>query len=226
MPPTAASATELPEWISAVSTTAGVLLALVALILTFRQVRLTANQIRDTARQEAQNSEDRTRPYVSLDIVPSLAGKPAIDLVVSNPGRSTARDVRVEVAGHDFGPLTDQDKVGPALGRLFEHGFDLAPGTRRRFFWHFPASPSSTPSGEQGAPSKGSLRATYVWQAVNDRPERAFEEHFDYNVEDLMVLAPAPWTGPRASSDAADEGLQNMINSLRAVAQNIGERNR
>lgn len=226
MPPADASATLLPEWISAISTAAGVLLALVALIVTFRQVWLTAGQIRDTARQEARNSEDRTRPYLSLDIVPSLAGKPAIDLVVSNPGRSTARNIKVGVDGHDFGPLSDRDKIGPALGRLFEHGFDLAPGTRRRFFWHFPASPSSSPSGEHGAPSRGSLRATYGWQAGDDRPERAFEERIDYNAEDLMILAPIPWTGPKASSDAEDESVQNIVHSLRALAQNVGESNR
>ena len=119
--------------------------------------------------------------------------------------------------------MSEGDVVGPALGRLLEHGFDLAPGTRRRFFWHFPASPSSTPSGEQGAPAMGSIRTSYVWQPANDRPERSFEEQFDYNVGDLMILAPVPWTGPTASND---QGTKNIVHSIRAVAHNVAENNR
>lgn len=221
-----ASASLVPEWISAISSAAGVILALVALIVTVRQVVITARQIRGTAEQEARNSEERTRPYVSIDIVPSLAGGQATDLVVTNQGRATARGVRVEVKGHTFGELSPGDVIGPALGRLLRHGFDLAPGTRKRFYWHIPASPSATPSGDLGAPDSGVATVAYSWQAADDRPEKSFQEHLEYDLTDLMKLAPVPWTGPKASSGAVDEHVKNAVHGIRAIAQNVGEQNR
>lgn len=40
--------------------------------------------MRGAALREAQDSEDRTRPYVGMDIVPGLAGSPTFDIVIEN----------------------------------------------------------------------------------------------------------------------------------------------
>lgn len=217
-----------PSWVSAISGAVGVIVAIVAVVLTVRQLTLTGRQMRATARREAEDSEARTRPYVSLDVVPSVTGPPAFDLTISNQGKTTARDVRIALVGQEFGAQSEGDVIGPALGRLFAVGFDLAPGARRRIFWYHPEEPSATPAGPLGVPIAAEILATYGWTQGNGRLDRAYEERLSYDLTELPKLLPLPSSGMEAQGNASDitTHVRNVVHSLRSIAQHLGEARR
>lgn len=215
----------LPAWVSAIATVAGVVVACVAIALTLVQVRSTAKELRMTARRQADDSEERTRPYVSVDVVPSLAGPPAIDLVLVNSGRTVARDVRLEVVGAPFEERFAGDQITPAMGRAFASGLDVAPASRRRFYWHFPSEPTASPSDEMGAPAHGEILVRYQWQPEGAAEVQFYEDRYSYNLDDLLRLTPVPFSGPKADT-GNNQYERNVEHALRAIAQNVGDANR
>lgn len=48
------------------------------------QIYLASKQMRETSKQSKQESEDRNRPYISMDVVPGLGGVGCWDLKISN----------------------------------------------------------------------------------------------------------------------------------------------
>ncbi len=153
--------TLLPEWISAISTRAGVHTSPCRLARNLPPGPPYCKPIRDTARQEAQNSEDRTRPYVSLDVVPSAGRCPGHRPRRVKPRQIDASQRSNRSSRPHLWPLVRERTCGSGSRPASRARFDLAPGTRRRFFWHFPASPSSTPNvsrARQLADQSGNLR--------------------------------------------------------------------
>jgi hypothetical protein len=231
MPPvTAPDATLLPTWIGALATTAGVAVAIVAIFLTYRQVRLTAVQLRDASVQATQDSEDRTRPYVTMNIVPSIAGHGALDLVLANTGATAAINVRFELLGAHFGLSDDDTHVGPGLREFFSTPFELAPGAKMRLFWHLPDSPAeqSDKPGAMGAPVVGELQATYG-RDVDGQPgphEYVTKHRYDFAL--WPKITPEAWTGKRNEGSSSDPltHLKNIDFGIRAVAHHVGESTR
>jgi hypothetical protein len=211
----------LPAWIDAVAAAVGVLVAIAALVFAYSQIRQTAKQMRLTAVREAQDSEERTRPYVGIDLVPGLGGSPSFDIVIENFGQTTARDIHVALAGAEFAAQSPEDEVGPALGRLFEVGFDLAPRARRRIFWRFPADEHSTPSGDMGAPVSGEVTARYSWNPGGDREQRTYEERLRYDLTEYPKLTPMAERGAKANGPDAE--AKNLVHAVRAIATHVGE---
>lgn len=221
---TASSPAELvPTWIGAISTALGVLLALVAVILTYRQVRQTSRQMREAARREAQDSEAQTRPYLGIDIVPSLSGNGAFDIVIQNFGRTSARDIVLGLADDEFGPQSEHDVIGPALARLFASGFDLAPGARRRVFWRLDDEEGAQPRGDMGAPIVGTVHATYEWWPDDDRSARRYSETIRYDLTEYPKLIPMAGSGPKTEGSSTDVIRRNAVHALRRIAQAVGE---
>lgn len=212
----------IPDWITAVATVGAVVVAAAAIWPAARQVRLAAEQAQKTAARDAQDSEERTRPYVSVDLVPGVAGSSSVDAVIENYGKSTARDIRLSLADREFGALSEGDRVGPALGRLFAAGFDLPPGGRRRIFWHMPARPSANPPGALGAPQDAEVVVAYGWTPSDGRTRREYSERLRYNLDDVLSITPVPDTGPKAAGSGIDVEAKNVVHSLRAVAQHLG----
>ena len=69
-------------------------------------------------RHLVEDSRDRTRPYVYLELVPGLWGSAAVDLIVANFGESMAHDVTLEFKDIDWdAPLTagEPDEVRPFI---------------------------------------------------------------------------------------------------------------
>jgi hypothetical protein len=215
----------VPSWIGAVATAVGVAVALIAILLTYKQVRLTAQQMRETSLREAQNSEDQTRPYLGIDVVPGLAGPPSFDLVVANFGKTTAHDIRLALVGREFQAQSEADEIGPALGRLFAAGFDLAPGARRRVFWRMPDEEGSSPRGDMGAPVSAEIVVTYQWVPGGDREIRRYEERLRYDLTEYPKLTPLPCEGAKADGSESDPttSFKNTAHALRAIAQHVGE---
>lgn len=220
----------LPTWIGALATAVGVLVAIAAILLTYRQVRLTAEQLRAASKQAAQDSEDRTRPYVAMNIVPSIASSGALDLVVTNTGATAATNVRFELLNAEFGLSDDDTRVGPDLRSFFSTPFELAPGARMRLFWHLPESAAdrSDKPGAMGAPVTGELRATYG-RDVDGQPgthEYVTKHHYDFTL--WPKITPQAWTGKTNEGSPSDPltHLKNINFGLRAIAHHLGETTR
>ena len=63
------------------------------------QIYLASKQMRETSKQSKQESEDRNRPYISMDVVPGLGGVGCWDLKIKQHGRiSRKRHINFIVA--------------------------------------------------------------------------------------------------------------------------------
>ncbi|WP_426624289.1 hypothetical protein ACPPVW_17250 [Leifsonia sp. McL0607] len=213
----------IPAWIEAVATAVGVLVAILAIVFAYAQIRQTATQMRLASAREAQDSEEQTRPYIGVDLVPGLGGPPSFDLVIENFGRATARDLKISLVDDSFQAQSAADEIGPALGRLFESGFDLAPGARRRIFWRLPSSEDASPPGDFGAPIAGEITTTYTWQAGDDRGKRAYEDRLRYDLTEYPKLTPAPAKGATTSGQNIEAQAKNAVHALRAIAEHVAE---
>jgi hypothetical protein len=213
----------VPSWIEAIATLVGVIVALVAIVFTVVQLRLTLRQMRESAIQEAQNSEARTRPYVGIDIVPGIAGAGSMDIIIENHGRTTARNIRVSLVGDTFRAQSDGDVIGEALRRLFATGFDLAPGARRRVFWQIAADENSSPRGHMGTPVAAGIAFVYDWAPGDDRPVRNYADSIQYDLTEYPKLIPLPSTGSTAQGASSEAQSKNLLHALRAIAANVAE---
>ncbi|MBT1611872.1 hypothetical protein [Curtobacterium poinsettiae] len=228
--PLPSDATLVPTWIGALATAVGVLVAIVAILLTYRQVRLTAEQLRAASVQAAQDSEDRTRPYVAMNIVPSIASHGALDLIITNTGATAATNVRFELLNAQFGLSDDDTQVGPGLRDFFSTPFELAPGARMRLFWHLPESTAerSDKRGAMGAPVTGELRATYSRDADGQPGPQEYVTQHRYDFTLWPKITPEAWTGSTNQGNSNDPltHLKNINFGLRAIAHHLGETTR
>lgn len=213
----------VPTWIEAIATLVGVVVAIGALVFTAVQIRLTARQMRETAAQEAQNSEDQTRPYVGVNIVPGVGAMGSMDIVVKNHGRTTARNIAVSLVGEEFRAQSEGDVIGEALGRLFATPFDLAPGAHRRVFWQVPANESASPRGHIGTPLVGEIAFSYDWVPGGDRDVRHYDDSIRYDLSEYPKLIPMPAKGSTEQKDTAEAQQKNLVHVLRAIAVHLGE---
>lgn len=207
--------------VGALAATAGVLVASIAIVLTVVSILSTNRQTRETRTREALNSDAQTRPYIGLDVVPSVWGSPAFDLIIVNRGRSTARKVRLSLVNAAFGPRTENDQLGARQAKVFSNDFELAPEARRRFIWHLGDTPNSEPPGEQGAPPTGELRLTYEWDPGDGRAVIQYEDRTRYELIETPNLVPTPNSGATATS-GEDKELRNVGLALRAIAEHLG----
>ena len=95
----------------------------VGAVLAWRVAKENLNHLRADSRAQA-------RPYVYAKIVPSLAGSPAWDLVIQNSGRSSAKNLLIDVSA-----WPESDMLTTALKEMFETPQTLPPSTSIRAFW-------------------------------------------------------------------------------------------
>ncbi|MBG9887337.1 hypothetical protein ABE10_12615 [Bacillus toyonensis] len=209
----------LPAWISAIATVLAAGAAVWAILA-------TGAQVRRASAQEAANSDAQTRPYVGVDIVPSIAGSGAMDIVFENHGRAVARGIRVGLVSDQFRAQSDADEIGPALGRLFATPFDLAPGARRRVFWRMPADSQANPPGDIGTPIAGEVAISYAWEPRDGRSAQGYSDSIKYDLTEYPKLTPLPASGSEAKPGDAEAIQKNTVHALRAIARSIGELNR
>ena len=211
------------SWTAAIATGVGALVAGAALWFAYRQIKLAATQMRETSRQEAENSIAQTRPYIGVDFVPGLFGSPAFDIVIQNHGRTLAKNVVLRLDGAEFAAQSEKDQIGPALGRLLATGFDLAPGARRRLLWRIAENERADPPGAQGAPISGEVIATYEWRVDGEETVRQYEYRTSYDLTEYPKLTPSPNTGATANGNDEKAQIRNISLALRAIATHLGE---
>ncbi|GEM_PF-4713604 len=163
------------NWLSNNTGPLSTLAAVGALLVSVATLFVAVIQIGRASRQLRADSEERTRPYIFLDVVPGLQGTRVWDLIISNTGKTTARDVRISL-NQDL-PTDEADKVGPNLAKLFEAGLTLPPGSRLDSpAWKpstsdvaFREVPSGCPAGSDGSPGRyrsgGHLYRRDQWHA-------------------------------------------------------------
>lgn len=209
-------------WIEAIATVVAVLVAAAAAWFAYRQIRLTGRQMRDSAEQQARDSEERTRPYIGAEFAPSISGPRGYDILIVNHGQTAARGVQIRLTDGNFEAQSPSDQVSPALADLFRVGFDLAPGARMRLLWRLPDSPYSTPRGDMGAPAEAELAISYGWQP-DCGAGRAYTDHIRYDLDTLQHLWMAPHAGSNVAGSSMETHAKNAELALRAIVGNIAE---
>lgn len=210
-------------WATAIATIVGVVLGGIAAIAAAVSIVQTGRQMRVTARNEVENSDARTRPYLGIDVAPGIGGMASMDIVFTNHGRSYARDVRVSLVGEEFQAQSAGDEIGPALGRLFATPFDLAPNAHRRVLWRIPANAQSKPPGEVGTPISGEVRVAYSGDPRDGRDSRTYEDFLRYDLTEYPKLMTLPSSGRSAPEGSDQEVEKNTVHALRAIARSVGE---
>ncbi len=80
-----------------------------------QQAELARKQSKEQAEREQQLREDQARPFVFLDLAPAEAWAGIIELVISNTGRTIARDVRTPA--FESAPGSSRPEASSVLAR-------------------------------------------------------------------------------------------------------------
>lgn len=209
-------------WFTAWVTLGGVVVAVFALLAVVRQIRDAGKQMKDSAIENEKNLQAQTRPYLGVEFVSGVAGAPSMDIVIANSGRTTASNILLNIEG-GFNSQSEEDQIGPALGRLFAVPFDLAPNTRRRVFWRIPDETGRDPRGDIGAPVKGAVLIGYDWERSPGASVVHYEEQVTYDLTEYPKLMPSPRTGPKQQGNSVEVAATNVVHVLRAIAEHIAE---
>ncbi|MFR0587886.1 hypothetical protein [Bifidobacterium pseudolongum] len=214
-----------PNWTDIIQASCSIISAvavMITLIFTWRQVKLAAQQIRQASQQAERESEDRNRPYVSAQVVPSLGGMGAWDLQIRNTGGTAAREITIRLVEGQFikGSTEDDIKVCQRIEKSIDSRFTLQPDTSLRLYWSFYST--TTEEVKTGAPLRGTIEVTYRWWDENI--DKRYKEIIPYDCETLLI--PAPSTGAKRAGKASEATLINIEHALRSISSNIGELNR
>jgi hypothetical protein len=201
------------------ATIGAALVGLLAALAAVRQLRMIQ-----------QDSRERTRPYVQLDVVPGLQGPGSWDLVVENRGASTALEVVIDAG--EFTPLDAKDHIAPVIGRYLLTPKTLVPGARRRVMWgyqlrrdvtHSDGSKESVLVREAGVLTPREATVTYTDQRKARSwwgRKRSYMETFLLNGAADGAVIPAPTEGPIPGST---DMLQHIDKALRTMNSHLGE---
>lgn len=173
--------------------------------------------------QIVQDSHDRTRPYVYLELVPGLWGSAAVDLVVANFGESMAYDVRLEFNDVDWdAPLTkdEPDEVRPYVRKgLDGKSMFIPPHGRRRFAWQQQTDENHP---RMGMPHECSITVTYAGPASGTRPAETYGEEYTLTTETHSAV-PTPQRGLHRDGKTLQTELHNIDSVLRQLNVHVGE---
>ncbi|MEV7661804.1 hypothetical protein [Paenarthrobacter sp. NPDC089316] len=209
-------------WLAAYAAALTALLSLGLLVgafLAWNVARETLKQARAAHKQVQQDSIEQTRPYVYAQVVPGLAGIGTWDLLVTNTGRSSARNLTMV---SDRWPEKD-DVVTKGLKTLFSTARSLPPGARLRVFWRVGLRSPEARFGDGTRDAKGMTGAAMVTLSYTSDDPTSPQYHDSYAIDpEGMGQPPAPYRGIDVSSglEAAQQDLHKM---LAAIAENIGE---
>ncbi|MFW0168768.1 hypothetical protein [Rothia sp. P4278] len=169
-------------------------------------------------RKLAQDSHDRTRPYIALEPRLGVQLNGAIDLVVTNYGQSPAQNVVLRPL-EKFEP-GDDEYILERLEKVLNRPFYIAPNASFRVMWR-----SIYLGNDSGAPEVVQVEVTY-----QDTKKRLFRKSRTYREiltvdTGFAVATPLPSQGPRRTSGKESEkALVNIANALRTLNQHIGNR--
>ena len=162
--------------------------------------------------QARSDSIQQTRPYVFVEIVPSLSGSPMYDVRIANSGRSAARALLIE---YDSWP-TELDDVAKAVNALFGTRRTLPPGCSIRAFWRLEGD-FTDGTTEAGLGRSGTITVRY---GSDDSSAPEYTDSFDVMV-DSSGLWPVPESGP--NPDGVHGEALKFYRLGQALVRRVGE---
>lgn len=126
---------------AAIATAALTLGLLVVAIFAFRAAKGSWKAATEANRQMERDSREQSRPYVTAQILPGLAGITTWDLKITNTGRTVARHLTMD---YDQWPTKNEgggealetwDSLSRGLHTMFTTPRTLAPGASLRVMW-------------------------------------------------------------------------------------------
>lgn len=219
------TATALEHWAtwSTVATAAFTALiattALVTAIVAIRTLRasrtaseaatMAAEAAREANEQYRRDSRERTRPYVFVELLPSLTGPANWDLRIANSGQTSARNLVLDSNAWPESP----DDITTSLQGLFRTPRTLPPGCQIRAIWRLTGRFTDGTS-VAGSAESASISVSYE----SDDPESpVYQDCFD--ISSLTIgYTPAGETGP------TPEGLQGDARKFYVLGQALVRR--
>jgi len=170
--------------------------ALIALREASEAAMASAEAARAAMDQARLDSVVQTRPYVSVEVVPGLAGVSTYDLRITNTGKSAARHLTLR---YDKWPEPADDVAG-LLREFFDTPRTLPPGTSIRSMWRLEGA-FTDGTTEVGMGTSGTIEVSYV----SDDPSQLAPYSDQYEVMiDKAGLWPVGDQGPDAGDLEGD----------------------
>ena len=163
------------------------------------------------------DSAERTRPYVYVEVLPSIAGTPTWDVRIRNTGQSAARAVRITPVTWP----TRDDLVIDSLRELCETPLTLPPTCSIRAVWRIgPPREGETVEGPQEMGMDERVRVRIEYLGGEGEAAESFSEEFELLTRGTG-LWPVPEDGPEPTGLKGD--LRKFYLLGQALARRIGE---
>lgn len=188
----------------------------------FRAAKGTWDAAVEANRQMERDSRDQSRPYVTAQIVPGLAGIATWDLKITNTGRTAARDLTMD---YDQWPTKNEgdgealetwDSVSRALHTMFTTPRTLAPGASLRVMWLLGRRPGEDVKCSDPPKGLGGVGVISLSYSSDDPKAPRYEDSYEIMTENSGHW-PAPEEGSNppeclsATAKRADELMRVLI---------------
>lgn len=212
---------------AAVATAVFTLGLLITAICAIKPAKETWKAAAEANRQAERDSREQSRPYVTAQIVPGLAGITGWDLRIMNTGRTAARNLTMDYDRWptkdegDGEPLETWDIVSRSVHAMFTTPRTLAPGASLRVVWLLERGP--TESVKHSDPPRGLGRTGVISLSYGSDDPKApiYNDSFEVMIENAG-LWPVPEDGPEPPSDLGE--VANRADTLmRVLIRRLGE---
>ncbi|MFD2674815.1 hypothetical protein [Gulosibacter bifidus] len=214
------------DWLNDYGSAITALAAVVGVFIAAWQLHSASKEVRSAAEQRQSESFDRNRPYVTLDVIPGLAGKGTWDLRIENIGGSYARNVKLAFVEGGLNAPDDGDgaEFVKALQEFLNSTWSMAPGSSRRLLWHYSRGEDLTEEPKAAFTTwEATLQVTYEWQRTNEQPVK-FAETYSYNTRIFGRISPVAGLGTTVSGSApAEKQLSSIDRKLQRLVFNLAE---
>lgn len=166
---------QFAAWSQIVEAGAGVFVAALA-IAAFLLAKKTLDAATAANLQAQRDSIEQTRPNVFVEIAPGLAGISHYDIVVTNVGNSSARELTLTFNAAWPDPLDD---VATSVKNLFDTPRTLPPTCRIRSMWRLQGN-FDDGTKKAGMGTAGTITANY---RSDDPAAPWYSEEFDIHIE-------------------------------------------
>lgn len=208
---------------AAVATAVFTLGLLITAICAIKPAKETWKAAAEANRQAERDSREQSRPYVTAQIVPGLAGITSWDLRIMNTGRTAARNLTMDYDQWPRGQDEEAewpdawDRVSRSLHTMFATPRTLAPGTSSRVLWLIDRKEHET-TPPMGLSKDGTVSVRYN---SDDPKAPRYEDSFDVMIEN-SGLWPVPESGPNFSKTVSEEAKQaNKL--MKVLIRRVGE---
>ena len=165
-----------------------------------------------TLDQMKSDSAAQARPYVHAQIVPSIGGPRAWDLIIKNTGNSAARNLRATAS-----TWPANDKVTDDLRTVFNRERILPPGSTIRQYWYV----GTRRAGENTGFDIGTeLTLTYT----DSEGKKEFSDTFHLDIHEFK-MTPMGGSGvePAEGFTTSEEKLSEVVAALNNMRREISD---